>query len=331
MYQFTSSQLLLMNILADGKCHNGNELGQAIGVSRSAIWKQINQLNELGVPVIHVQQKGYQLPKPLVLLNSDAISTELLAQGFKHAFNLQTFTELDSTNRYLKDFEPSSEVQICCAEIQSQGRGRFGRLWYSPFGDNIYCSSRWNLQCDLAKLSGLSLISSLAVLASLNQLAGDQGIKIKWPNDILWNHKKLCGSLIEIIAETNGNAQVIIGIGLNVNLDPSIHVPFEKPWCSLYELCGRQFDRNLIIAKILVNLEIYLNQFMDADLNYFLSEWNQSDYLFDQEVTVSQPKGQLTGIARGINQWGQLILMDHQGITHYLSSGDTSLSGAMIG
>jgi BirA family biotin operon repressor/biotin-[acetyl-CoA-carboxylase] ligase len=330
MYQFNSSQLALMSLLSDGKCHTGNELGQAIGVSRSAIWKQINHLNELGIPVIHVQQKGYQLPKPLVLLNSENISSELCKLGFKKQFNIQTFTEVDSTNRYLKDLPQRSVIDICCAETQTQGKGRFGRQWYSPFGDNIYCSSRWSLQCDLGKLSGLSLITSLAVLTSLKQLHESKDIKIKWPNDVLWNGKKLCGSLIEIIAETNGSAQVIIGIGLNVNLDPASVMPFDRPWCSLYEIYNTQFDRNLIIANLLKNIELYIDQFMSCDLNYFLNEWKQVDYLYNQETTVSQSTGSVTGIAKGINQFGQLILIDTQGNKHYLSSGDTSLSGSMI-
>jgi BirA family biotin operon repressor/biotin-[acetyl-CoA-carboxylase] ligase len=246
--------------------------------------------------------------------------------GFKHKHNIQTFTEVDSTNRYLKELPPGSQIDICCAEIQTHGRGSFGRQWHSPFGDNIYCSSRWNLQCDLAKLSGLSLITSLAVLASLKQLNQNKEIKIKWPNDILWNDKKLCGSLIEIIAETNGNAQVIIGIGLNVNLDPSSIMPFDRPWCSLYEIHKSQFDRNLIIANLLVHLEAYLDQFLNSDLSHFMPEWNQVDCLYDQEITVSHSTGNLTGIAKGINPLGQLILRDNQGDIHYLSSGDTTLN-----
>ncbi|KTD82770.1 biotin--[acetyl-CoA-carboxylase] ligase [Legionella waltersii] len=330
MYQFNSSQLALMNLLSDGKCHTGNELGKAIGVSRSAIWKQINHLNELGVPVIHVQHKGYQLPKPIELLNAEKMTFELCKLGFKRPFSIQTFTEIDSTNRYLKDRPQSHDIDICCAEIQTHGKGRFGRQWHSPFGDNIYCSSRWNLQCDLGKLSGLSLITSLAVLASLKQLHLDEDIHIKWPNDILWNEKKLCGSLIEIIAETNGSAQVIIGVGLNVNLDPESVMPFDRPWCSLYEIYNKQFDRNFIIANLLTVIERYIDQFMNSDLNYFLNEWKQVDYLYNQAITVSQSTGSITGIAKGINQFGQLIVVDTQGNTHYLSSGDTSLSSAMI-
>ncbi len=376
--QFSHSQLTLLQILGDGCCHSGNELGQALGITRSAIWKQINQLIELGVPISRIPHQGYQLPNQLVLLDQRRIVDELHKNNFKSSFNIHLITSVDSTNRYLKDlpissstrplrklaegdevqgetvrrtgvyipvhadlstrstkqFTPSVEFQekaidVCCAEIQTQGRGRFGRNWHSPFGENIYCSSRWNLNGDLSKLSGLSLITSLAVLATINEFCSSSDIKIKWPNDILWEGKKLCGSLIEIIAESHGNAQVIIGIGLNVNVDTNTHVLPDKPWCSLYEISQQQYNRNQIIAKLLINLECYINKFIRQGLNAFMDEWNQSDYLAGKHITVTQSLDTISGTALGINQEGLLILEDNQGVVHHLSSGDTSLHHSM--
>ncbi|CEG56259.1 biotin--[acetyl-CoA-carboxylase] ligase [Legionella fallonii] len=371
MMQLNHSQLTLLQILGDGCCHSGNELGQALGITRSAIWKQINQLIALGIPIARIPHQGYQLPNPLALLEQQQIANALQQHGFNRFFNIHLFTSIDSTNRYLKDLPLSqsiralsilaaeregterktgmytqvhedsstvvtkqlsstvefrmSSIDICCAEIQTQGRGRFGRNWHSPFGENIYCSSRWNLNCDLSRLSGLSLITSLAVLATINEFSPSSDIKIKWPNDILWRDKKLCGSLIEIIAESHGNAQVIIGIGLNVNTDTKNHPLPDKPWCSLYEITQRQYDRNQIIAKLIINLEHYIYEFIDKGLNAFMDEWNQQDYLAGKYITVSQSSTTISGVARGINQEGLLLLEDEQGVVHYLSSGDTSL------
>ncbi|MCW8400894.1 biotin--[acetyl-CoA-carboxylase] ligase, partial [Legionella sp. PATHC038] len=239
----THSQLTLLQLLGDGECHSGSELGAALGITRSAIWKQINHLIESGIPIIRMRHQGYQLPNQLILLNKQKITEHLIAEKHISPFELHLLTTLDSTNRYLKDLPLSNSVDICCAEIQTQGRGRFGRHWHSPFGENIYCSSRWNLNYDLAKLSGLSLVTSLAIVATLNELDLSSNIKIKWPNDILWDNKKLCGSLIEILAESNGNVQVIIGVGLNVNTDTQNNPLPDKPWCSLYEMTQKHFDR----------------------------------------------------------------------------------------
>jgi BirA family biotin operon repressor/biotin-[acetyl-CoA-carboxylase] ligase len=325
MMQFTSTQNTLLSILGDGACHSGSALGQALGVTRSAIWKQINQLIGFGIPIKSIPQQGYQLPNQLILLNEQRISEHLQAKQLGSPFKMHLFTSVDSTNRFLKDLPPSNQLELCCAEIQSQGRGRFGRQWHSPFGENIYCSSRWNLNYDLSKLSGLSLITSLAILNTLNEFNLATDVKIKWPNDIYWTDKKLCGSLIEILAESNGNAQVIIGIGLNVNSDTEKYPLPDKPWCSLYEMTQRYFDRNLLISGLIKNLEHYLNKFIQTDLNAFMDEWNQSDYLAGKYIHITQAQGVLAGKACGINSMGQLILEDESGIKHLLSSGDTTL------
>ncbi len=329
MINLSPSQIHLLKLLGDGYCHSGSELGKALGITRSAIWKQINQLIEIGVPIQSIPQHGYQLANPLILLNEQLISQLILEKKLVNSFEFHLFTSIDSTNRYLKDLAHRSAIAICCAEIQTQGRGRFGRQWHSPFGENIYCSSRWQLNYDITKLSGLSLVTSLATLSALQKFYHSPDIKIKWPNDIYWKDKKLCGSLIEIQAESNSNAQVIIGIGLNVNTDTVKHPLPDKPWCSLYEITHQYFDRNLIIAEIISSLELYLGKFMEYDLNAFMEEWEQADYLLGKKIQLTQSAKVLTGKACGINQLGQLILEDERGIKHMLSSGDTSLQGAL--
>ncbi len=325
MVQFNSTQRTIIEILGDGLCHSGTKLGQLLGISRSAIWKQIKQLIDWGVPIISFPKQGYQLKQELILLDEKKIKEELQKEQWTNAVNLHLFSSIDSTNRYLKDLAISSDLDLCCAELQTQGRGRFGRNWHSPFGENIYCSSRWKLQCDLAKLSGLSLVTSLAIVATLQKFINTSEIKIKWPNDILWNDKKLCGSLIEIIAESNATAQVIIGIGLNVNSDTEDHPLPDKPWCSLYELSQKFYNRNQLIANLVIQLNNYISQFINKDLQFFMDEWNQYDYLIGKTITVTQSLESLSGVACGINPMGQLILRDNEGSLHVLSSGDTTL------
>lgn len=176
----------------------------------------------------------------------------LTQQGFTKSLKFYNFLSIDSTNRFLKELKTSPELSICCAEQQTQGRGRFGRQWLSPFGENIYFSSRWQLTGCLATLSSLSLVVGLAVLASFQDHAFRHELQLKWPNDILWGEKKLAGILIEINAEPNDMAQVIIGIGLNVNTATHLQPLAGISWCSLYEITGHYFDRNPLIANLIV-------------------------------------------------------------------------------
>ena len=212
--------------------------------------------------------------------------------------------------------------------MQTHGRGRFGRHWYSPFGENIYFSSRWHFDCDLSRLSGLSLVVSLAILAMLNDAGIEDNISVKWPNDILWQDKKLSGNLIEVIAESNSGADVVIGIGLNVNSNTDDAIESrspDKPWCSLYDITGNCIDRNELIANLIVHLHQHLDNFMQKGFDFFINKWQQVDYLRNKMITVSHLSGLLKGMAKGVNETGQLVLVDEMDVTHHLSSGDTSL------
>lgn len=326
MKQFTKLQLELLHQLADGNCHSGNTIGERLGVSRTAIWKHISQLAELGLPVKRIAKQGYQLTQPMKPLDEQLIRQHLDNKLFTKQTNLHLFATIDSTNQFLKELAHNASIDICCAEKQTRGRGRFGRQWVSPFGENIYCSSRWELNCCLSHLSGLSLVVGLAILATLQDINIHQDIRIKWPNDILWGAKKLCGILIEIIAETNSCAQVIIGIGMNVNTATHEQPLPDKPWCSLYEITGTYFDRNSLLANLIYHLDQYLEKFLSMGFSAFSHDWQKVDYLQGQFIKVSQPTGSISGYACGINELGQLCLRDELGKMHYLSIGDTSLS-----
>lgn len=331
MKKFNEMQTNIISYLNDSLCHSGNELGEQLNVSRTAIWKHIKQLIEAGLPIERIPHRGYLLNPPMKLLSQTTIHEQLNAKHFNEPINLHLFASLDSTNRLLRELPRTSVIEVCCAEMQTQGRGRFGRQWYSPFGENIYCSSRWHFDCDLSRLSGLSLVVSLAILAMLNDIGINDNICVKWPNDILWYNKKLCGNLIEVIAESNSSAEVIIGIGLNVNSPSSRKTACEEatlpnqPWCSLYDIAGHYMDRNTLIAGLITHLHQYLKNFIQQGFASFITEWHQADYLRGKKITVSHLTGSLTGLADGVNETGQLIMIDEIGATHYLSSGDTSL------
>ena len=259
------------------------------------------------------------------MLNESTIQNILKTAAFNKPIRVHVLDSVDSTNQFLKDLPASDAIEVCCAETQTQGRGRFGRSWHSPFGENIYFSIRAHIDCDLSQLSGLSLVVSMAVLAALNDTGIEDVVRIKWPNDLLWQGKKLCGCLIEAMRERQAGADVVIGIGLNVNSTRHELALIDKPWCSLYEITGTHFDRNALIAKLILRIDQYIQKIITKGFASFIPTWQQTDYLKNKLITVSQPNGLLSGKANGIDESGQLMLIDEMGVTHYLSSGDTSL------
>lgn len=329
MKSFSKTQRAVLDLLSDGKCHSGNSLGEQLGISRTAVWKQISQLSQVGLAIQRMAHQGYQLNQPLILLDQEKINCILDERGFQNHPEITLFASVDSTNRYLRDLPSSSQIRLCAAETQTQGRGRFGRDWQSPFAENICFSQRLQMNCCLSRLSSLSLVIGLAIIRSLERLSVIENIGIKWPNDILWKDKKLCGILIEVLAESNGNTEVIIGIGMNVNTD-TLNTPLENSaWCSLYEITGTCFDRNKVIAELFIQTQNYVDRFLNEGFEPFLVEWKSKDYLAGKMITISQPMANFRGLALGVNDLGQLCIEDNEGRKHYLSSGDTSVNQKM--
>ena len=158
------------------------------------------------------------------------------------------------------------------------------------------------------------------MLAALKEFGIHDEIRIKWPNDIYWRNKKLCGTLIEMTP-----SDIIVGIGLNVNSLASKDAPPKESWCSLREIREEGIDRNLLIASIINKLDIFLTEFLLHGLAAFFDRWNEVDYLQGKWIQVSSINGRIEGTAQGIDSKGQLVVRDQAGITHYLSAGDASL------
>ena len=229
-------------------------------------------------------------------------------------------SSVDSTNQFLKDNQFTQKIHICTAETQTHGRGRFGRTWHSPAAENIYLSALWSFSTDYEKLSGLSLVIGLAVIEVLKEYDLISNVKIKWPNDLLWYTKKLCGILIEILPATNP-MQLIIGIGLNVN---SVHTA-DQASCSLLNLTNEKLDRNILIAKLLIHLQKKITQLISYGLKSFIDEWQLYDYLYNKTINVTHAGKKIQGTAQGIDILGRLIVKDACGFRHYLLAGETSL------
>lgn len=317
-----SSKYELIKLLADGQFHSGEELGSALQVTRSAIWKIMHQVKELGIEVHSVKSKGYQIPSGIEFLDKEKVLNHLPSSITQHV-KIETINEIDSTNQYLLDKNNrKSSGSIILAEYQAKGRGRRHRQWFSPFGCNLYFSLLWSFDKDPSELSGLSLATGVAVANALEKYGVTQ-VQLKWPNDILWHYKKLAGILIEMTAETNSNTQVVIGVGINVQMPSDVDI--DQEWTDVATIIGQKPKRNLLAAYLIQEIIEMLFLFQQKGIAGFVNYWQALDAYFNKPVTLSTPSKNYSGTARGINKQGEFLLLSDENKEIRFLHGDVSL------
>ena len=317
----------LMEILADGKFHSGEELGAQIGISRAAVWKQLQKLEGMNIPLHSVKGKGYRLPEAVELLSFD----KLVVKGFPSRQFESSAIELslDSTNDAMmrKAEENHDQRHICFAEMQVSGRGRRGRQWVSPFARNLYFSVLWPFSQGIAAIQGLSLAVGLAVQRSLSE-QGVQGVGLKWPNDILVSAgaargAKLGGILIELTGDVSDACQVVIGVGLNLDLNNQDLAKIDQSATGIKQL-GGVLDRNAVAANVVRHLCEVLKQFSLQGFAPLQEEWNSNDAFKDSPVKLILPSSEIQGICKGVNEKGELQLETESGMQSF-NAGEVSL------
>ncbi|OCG00668.1 bifunctional biotin--[acetyl-CoA-carboxylase] ligase/biotin operon repressor BirA [Gilliamella sp. wkB308] len=306
--------LKLIEILADGNFHSGEELASDFGITRAGINKYIKVLREWGIELSSIQGKGYSLKKPMDLFNKSKID-----QYYQADSRVEILPIIDSTNQYMLDKIPDLKSGDCCiAEFQSKARGRRGRQWFSPFGTNLYFSMYWRLDQGIAAAMGLSLVVGIVVTQALRELSG-QDIKVKWPNDLYLNDQKLAGILVELAGKTGDCAHVVIGIGVNLNMtNPDTNIVNQK-WANLGNI-----NRNLLVAKIAKTLRENLKKFEKNGLAFFIDDWNHLDNFIHRPVKLLIGDDVIRGVAKGINDQGALLLEQNGKIQAYVG-GEISL------
>jgi BirA family biotin operon repressor/biotin-[acetyl-CoA-carboxylase] ligase len=257
-----------------------------------------------------------------LLLNKKKIIELLKAK----AIDLEIFDSVTSTNDCLKNSKSDNKIKACLAEQQTQGRGRFNRSWHSPFGQNIYLSLAYPFAKTLSELAGLSIVVALSICKSIDEIYHlPNPVLIKWPNDIIYDVKKLAGNLIEIQTVSNNYCLAIIGIGINVNMLPDNNHAITQPWISIKEINKSCNDRNILCAQLLDNLLDYLDKFSRNGLPVFLQEWQNRDYLYNKTIALQSGNHQYKGEVAGINAQGHLLLdTEAEGMLQF-SAGDTSI------
>ncbi len=327
----SDKQKKILALMADGEFHSGTELSDALGVSRSAVWKQMNGLAELGLQHSAVSGKGYRLDKPLELLTHLEINKTVNDQARALISSFEIHDQIDSTNNYLvaRSHNNAPSGSICFSEYQTAGKGRRGRQWVSPYGSNIYLSILWRFQQGPAAISGLSLAIGVAVIRALKQHHVND-IGLKWPNDIYSQGKKLGGILVEVSGETDGPCSAVIGLGLNLYLPETEAETITQAWTDLSKITGEnKLFRNKLAGTLLNHLLPVIAEYEGVGIKAYLDEWRDYDCLKGKSATLFIAQQQFEGIVQGIDNNGMLLIKRVDGNVQTFASGEVSFSGSV--
>ena len=314
--------------LSDGQFHSGEELAEKLGVSRSAVWKAGNALRELGATLHAVRNRGYKLAAVSEPLDGGKIREHLARSVRERVLSLDVAWSVSSSNTILleRPYPPNGACDVFLAEYQTAGRGRRGRTWVAPPGGAICLSVSWTFREVPADLGALSLVIGVCSLRALESL-GVTAARLKWPNDLLVEDRKLGGILIELRAESAGPACVVIGVGLNVSLGAPLLQSIAETGVAATDLVTSGLaepSRNEIAASLITNYVRGLLEFEKEGLKPFNEEWKRVDALRGRPVTVQGMDGTTKGLARGIDLHGALLVETPHGLKKFIS-GDVSV------
>lgn len=305
---------------------SGQDLCARFGVSRTAVWKAINQLKEEGYEIEALQNKGYILRSYPDILSKNEIASRLGTKWVGK--NLYYYEDTDSTNADAMRLgeEGAEHGTLVVANHQNKGRGRRGRVWQSPIGTTISMSFLVKPEIAPGKASMLTLVMALAVAKGIEE-ACDLSTAIKWPNDILVNGKKVCGILTEMKAEMDYIHGVIIGVGINVNVE-SFPEELQSMATSLILEKGRKVSRAEVIERVAENFEEYYEKFMETeDLSLLRDLYEERLISKGKAVKVLDPQGEYTGISKGITDTGELVVETQDGKEQQVYAGEVSVRG----
>ena len=310
---------------ADGYI-SGQELCNRFGVSRTAVWKAINQLKEAGYEIEAQQNKGYRLMAAPDLMTEAEIKSLMHTEWV--AKEVLYFDTIDSTNTKAQELAekgyPSGTLVV--ADKQESGKGRRGRSWVSPSGTGIFMTLMIKPDINPNNASMLTLVAALAVAKAITSVTGEKAL-IKWPNDIVINGKKVCGLLTEMNAQFDYINHIVVGIGINVHNESFPEEISQMASSLMIEAGGKRFHRAQIIAETMSYFEQYYDTFLKTqDLSALVREYDELLVNRNKSVRVLDPKEPFDGKAMGITPKGELIV-DTWESRKLVSSGEVSVRG----
>jgi BirA family biotin operon repressor/biotin-[acetyl-CoA-carboxylase] ligase len=321
-----STRKQILKLLSDERFHSGTEIGEQLGISRAAVHKAIKSLVQNGIEVHSVSGRGYRLTEPHHPLSRSGILRRLSQLSGDYSNRLHLLEEVDSTSNYLNALAATDNTSgmVCVAESQSGGRGRRGRSWVATPYSNIMMSMAWQYERGPTVAAGLSLAAGVTIIESLVEF-GVAGAGVKWPNDILWDDKKLAGVLMDVQGEVNGPTRVTLGLGVNVYIGDRDAGQIDQPWIDLMSITDNSVDRNHLIAILIHRLESMFREYEQSGLDGFIDRWHQAHVYHGKPVRIIRGNEVLEGIVAGIDESGAIRLLDAAGNLQSYHSGEISL------
>jgi len=302
---------------------SGDHMSGNMGISRTAVWKHINHLEQLGYTISKLKGKGYCLvatPDKLYAWEIEQhLKTEVI--GKKVIYK----DVVDSTNTYAFRLALGGETEGTCiiAETQKTGKGRLGRKWFSPVGKNLYISIVLRPHIPPQNVYPITFLSSLAVYDTITAITDVEPI-LKWPNDVLIAGRKVCGTLLELSTEADMVRFVIVGIGLNINMgEHEVDDEIKDKATSLLVQTKKAFERAQVCGILLTNLERYYNIFREKGSEEICLIWEDRAKIKGKYLEITQMGESFKGISEGIDMDGAMLL-NIDGKTKKIIAGDVS-------
>ena len=297
---------------------SGEDIADRLGISRQALWKHIQELKDLGYDIVAVPHLGYKLQASPDRLFASEISphlhTKIIGRKIHH------FEELHSTMDAATQLamQGAPEGTLVVAELQTKGRGRLGRVWFSPRYKGIYCSLILRTKISPGQSAILTLLSAVSVCEAIREATGMEA-QIKWPNDILLHHKKVGGILTELNAEMDEIKFVVIGFGLNVNNDKK---SLFSGATSLKECAHEHINRVELLVHLLEKLEQYYFLFQEKGASPIIEKWREYNITLGRRVKIYSHQAHWEGEAVDLDFDGALLLRKDSGFIQRVLSGD---------
>lgn len=316
-----------MRLLASGAAIPGPTLARHLGISRAAVWRQIDTLRTAGL-AIRAGRAGYQLPQPLVVLDAAVLRAALPAAVRRRVGGLESRWEVDSTSSVLaRQVAATRDRTFLFAEWQRAGRGRRGRQWLSAPATNLQFSCLKRFGGGYATLSGLSLAAGVAVVRALED-QGVAGVALKWPNDLVYRGAKLGGILVELGGDATGPCHAIIGVGINLRIPDGLPQTLQRACTDLARIGGgAPPDRTALAVALVTRLVEALDIFASEGFPAFAEAWARHDALVGQRLTVVGARDNFTGVGAGVDARGALRVRTAAGLRR-VDSGDVSVRPA---
>jgi len=319
------SEKALLAILADGQYHSGQKLAKAMGVSRTAVWKHLGKIRQKDIEITAVRGKGYCLSSPVELLDKTSINSHLEESVQGKLASIELFYELNSTNEYLRSSLQNNSIHanIVFAEYQTGGKGRGVNQWLSGLASGLCMSIGWRYESVPRTLSALSLATGVVLAHTIQQLS-DHPIQLKWPNDLVCRGAKLGGILIESRGQLAGSVDLIIGIGLNIDLPGKLADTIQQDVTDLTTVFGYRPSRNHLAGIIINNMIRMLDDYPTHGFEPYIADWRRLDYGQGKNAVLHLPHEDVRGEIVDIDENGCLLMSIRGKLVKY-SSGDLSL------